>query len=330
MVFLCCLLLVALCSTAQHAIVLFDFTAREADELSVKRGDVVELLPSEESDEEWQLVQHSHSRSGLVPLNHLKVESAAAAVDGAPHDRAGVSARGEMQRVPDDLKISTAANESPAYAEGEYIDPMAADALRRYRSRQALYDGTVTAALKRWGVGLELESAAPQFSPDEWASGVQEAEPLEHRSGVGGVPFFNLVEFMEEAVLAEEIVAMLRAEWLPETGGDAQARLRGFDDALAAAAAPGSRDVILTFANLGYADFVLNGFAPSVVPHTLVVALDAEVRHCVRPLRYGWCSSLGLRVGSPPRQRKRRGRSAGGPQGSHAAQGSQVVLAVRG
>ena len=38
-----------------------------------------------------------------------------------------------------------------------------------------------------------------------------------------------------------------------------------------------SRDVILTFANLGYADFVLNGFSRAAVrAHTLVVALDED------------------------------------------------------
>ena len=43
----------------------------------------------------------------------------------------------------------------------------------------------------------------------------------------------------------------------------------------AAGAAGEAGAVVLTFANLGYADFVLNGFARTAVPNTLVVALDA-------------------------------------------------------
>ena len=124
--------------------------------------------------------------------------------------------------------------------------------------------------------------------------GAHEAEPLEHRSGVGGVPYFNLVEYMDEAVLAAEIVSSLRDEWLPTYPRDGPF-LPGLDAALAAAAArtpataaagaegaTGAEGaaaeagaVVLTFANLGYADFVLNGFARTAVPNTLVVALDA-------------------------------------------------------
>ena len=116
--------------------------------------------------------------------------------------------------------------------------------------------------------------------------GAHEAEPLEHRSGVGGVPYFNLIEYMDEAVLAAEIVSSLRDEWLPAYPRDGPF-LPGLDAALAAAAARApmaagaagaageALTVVVTFANLGYADFVLNGFARAAVPNTLVVALDA-------------------------------------------------------
>jgi len=110
--------------------------------------------------------------------------------------------------------------------------------------------------------------------------GAHEAEPLEHRSGVGGVPYFNLAEYMDEAVLAAEIVSSLRDEWLPAYPRDgpflpgldaalaaAAARTAGAEGAAGVAGAAGAAGaVVLTFANLGYADFVLNGFAPNPNP----------------------------------------------------------------
>ena len=152
--------------------------------------------------------------------------------------------------------------------------------------------------------------------------GAHEAEPLEHRSGVGGVPYFNLVEYMDEAVLAAEIVSSLRDEWLPTYPRDGPF-LPGLDAALAAAAArtpataaAGAEGaagaagaagvagaagaageagaVVLTFANLGYADFVLNGFARSAVPNTLVVALDALTLTLTLTLTLSLALSLAL------------------------------------
>ena len=96
------------------------------------------------------------------------------------------------------------------------------------------------------------------------------------------MPYFNLVEYMDEAVLAAEIVSSLRDEWLPTYPRDGPF-LPGLDAALAAAAArtpataaagaegaagaAGEAGAVgLTFANLGYADFVLNGFAPNPGP----------------------------------------------------------------
>ena len=136
---------------------------------------------------------------------------------------------------------------------------------------------------------------AGHYRPCFHTGGAHEAEPLEHRSGVGGVPYFNLIEYMDEAVLAAEIVSSLRDEWLPAYPRDGPF-LPGLDAALAAAAARApmaagatgatgaagaagaageALAVVVTFANLGYADFVLNGFARAAVPNTLVVALDA-------------------------------------------------------
>ena len=75
--------------------------------------------------------------------------------------------------------------------------------------------------------------------------------------------------------LSAQIVQLLREEWLSNETRAQPGLLDGLGEALAAAAGPGSRDVVLTFANSGYADFVLNGFRPSSVPNVLVIALDA-------------------------------------------------------
>lgn len=51
--------------------------------------------------------------------------------------------------------------------------------------------------------------------------------------------------------------------------------MEGLSGALRAAATV-EREVVLTFANLAYADFIINGFSPRVVPNLLVIALDGQ------------------------------------------------------
>eukprot|EP00966_Prymnesium_polylepis_P152391 3520025-Prymnesium_polylepis.1 len=149
-----------------------------------------------------------------------------------------------------------------------------AAAMRAYRGRRSLYNGPTEQPLQRWGVQHSSDAAHALAADARVAAG----EPPEHRSGVGGVPFFNLVERMDEATLAAGLRQMLRAEWLPDYDGyDDAGELPGLEAALRRAATPHGRKVILTFANLGYADFVVNGFASTpAAKHTLVVALDAD------------------------------------------------------
>ena len=61
----------------------------------------------------------------------------------------------------------------------------------------------------------------------------------------------------------------------PSQAYDETGAPHGLLAALQRAATP-AREVVLTFANLGYADFVLNGFTKAAVPNTLVIALDAD------------------------------------------------------
>ena len=66
------------------------------------------------------------------------------------------------------------------------------------------------------------------------------------------MPFFNLIGYMDDGDLSRAVVQLMRDEWLSVETRNAQGLLSGLGAALSAAAGPGSRDVILTFANSGY------------------------------------------------------------------------------
>ena len=243
--------------TATHAVATHEFTASQSDELSLRRGERVRMLSwAADGEDGWGRAE-ADGRVGLVPTNYLRAEEPPS--QGLVAQRARVAADG------------AAARQAEAYSD----DPEVAEALRQYRSRKARYNGDPE-MLRRWGVEL-ADDLAMHGDADSLGSG----DVGEHRSGVGGVPFYNLIEYFPEPnELAFEIMRSLRREWLAETrwfaaDADPSGSVPGLDAALDAVATPGGRDVILTFANLGYADFVLNGFAP-VKAHTLVVALDAE------------------------------------------------------
>lgn len=272
---------------APSAVVLFDYSASETDELSVARGEKLHVRGLADGEDEWVTGHTDDGRSGLLPLSYVRIlasgeevrqPDATVAVTQLPSASAAVAravaAAAAAASIPDDMGG----------------DPELREAMRQYRQRRALYNGS-PAQLERWGVRLDLEgnlenaaAAGSAALDDEFVSagggsGGAGSEPLEHRSGIGGIPFFNLVEYMDdEAELASEIVRSLRKEWLPQSTCPPP-HLGALGAALARAAARGSvdgtfgvdaKDVILTFANRGYADFVLNGFSPDAVPNTLV------------------------------------------------------------
>lgn len=51
---------------------LYSFAARQHDELSVRKDEVVQILVGPDTDEDWWIVSNG-SRSGLVPSSYLKV-----------------------------------------------------------------------------------------------------------------------------------------------------------------------------------------------------------------------------------------------------------------
>ena len=266
------------------AVALHDFESREPDELSFRRGDRLTVIAVEADGEEgWGRAWHADGRVGLLPLNYVRMEPSTAGSNAGGDLVSGVPTRvegsGSVPKAAADVHGVGPA--SAAWADDIYgaldsgvLDETPAQAaLRAYRSRRALYNGGDSALLQRWGVRSSdaLELASNRAAPPALAT------EQEHRSGVGGVPFFNLIEHMDEMTLAREVVGLLRAEWYPEYGEyDAQGALPGLERALRTAAGEASRDVILTFSNLGYADFVLNGFRRDVVPNTLVIALDEK------------------------------------------------------
>ena len=284
-------------ASAPFGVALFDYRARETDELSVIRGEELRVHGLADGEDEWISCQAADGRTGLLPLSYVRLLSDAEHQPTAA-SRSSSAASAAVARAVAAAAAAAAASE-PNGGQG---DPGLRDAMRRYRQRRAAYNGPPERD-ERWGVRTEqdvLGSPEPmdEFAPAGRASGggsggdgggFSRNEPLEHRSGLHGVPFHNLVEYMDdEHDLATEIVHMLRAEWLSETKCP-EPFLADLDDALQRAAAAGStdgtlgvdgRDVILTFANAGYADFVLNGFALAVVPNTLVIALD-ETAHAI-------------------------------------------------
>ena len=233
-------------AVAPTATVIFDYAAREVDELEVRRGDAVDVLGMADGEDDWLVARRrTDGASGLLPLNYVRLHSAE-----PMSGRNGGTASPVVSATPHALAEAVAAARRESEDDdggGGGDDAALRAAVRAYRRRRALYNGP--AALNgRWGVQLDLESSAdPQAKAAEAVLG---PEPAEHRSGVGGVPFFNLAEYVDEQLLASEIVRMLRDEWLP-AGACEESILPGLDDALRRAAGPFGRDVVLTFANLG-------------------------------------------------------------------------------
>ena len=257
---------------AVQAVALYDYDATETDELSLRRGELLTIVGSVAGEDEWVQAKLASGTSGLIPLNYVELRA-----PDEPDATAGSTAN----------SLAAAAAAAVADADSVSGDPAVADAMRRYRNRRAFYNSGQSAEQLhgRWGVRLDLEpssaggsqrsDAEPLAAATVTAKGIVEPEPDEHRSGVDGVPFFNLIGYMDDGDLSRAVVQLMRDEWLSVETRNAQGLLSGLGAALSAAAGPGSRDVILTFANSGYADFVLNGFGADVAPSTLVIALDA-------------------------------------------------------
>lgn len=73
-----------------QALCLFDFSSRQRDELTIKKGSIVDVLYGPQTTEDWWLVRNLDGRSGLVPCNYLQikplspVELSRSAGDGNP------------------------------------------------------------------------------------------------------------------------------------------------------------------------------------------------------------------------------------------------------
>ena len=147
-------------------------------------------------------------------------------------------------------------------------------AIAAYRRRRAAHNGNAALLEQRWGVRLDLDSNPPRshHTIDE-----EQQQTSEHRSGIGGIPFFNLVEHMDADLLSSELCAMLRSEWLPDDISSIPDLLSDLSDTLktVAASSKSGKDLILTFANLGYTDFVTNGFEHQKA-NTLIISLDPK------------------------------------------------------
>ncbi|KAL3931892.1 MAG: hypothetical protein SGPRY_000935 [Prymnesium sp.] len=258
-------LLAPCCVRSEQAVGLHDFRARASDELSFRKGERLLILAlSVQGEDGWGVARNADGREGLLPLNYVRVSTEEQSTRTPPEHA------GEMPETAALEAAVLAAVEDRLSLATTFTSEKHAAPLRAYRLRRARYNGP-SDPIRRWGVALLPieDSQHASGSPSDTANG-------QHRSGIGGVPFFNLLPYIEESKLSRVLLRSLREEWLPEcTGYDANGELAGLAQALQEAATA-DRRVVLTFANLGYADFVLNGFKREVVPHTLVIALDEE------------------------------------------------------
>ena len=77
------------------AIALFDFNAREPDELSVRRGEALQVLKVDDGEEGWAQGRSHDGRQGLLPLSYVRLLPSTAAeasrVEVAPSGNAAVA-----------------------------------------------------------------------------------------------------------------------------------------------------------------------------------------------------------------------------------------------
>ncbi|CEF63730.1 Dreadlocks [Strongyloides ratti] len=55
---------------------LYNFNAQNEEELSFDKGELLEILDHPEHDPEWWLARNSRNKTGLVPINYIKVKEA--------------------------------------------------------------------------------------------------------------------------------------------------------------------------------------------------------------------------------------------------------------
>ena len=66
------------------ATALFDFSSREPDELSLRRGEALTVLDPEVAGEEgWAFGRTADGRQGLVPLSYVRLKPAATSTEPA-------------------------------------------------------------------------------------------------------------------------------------------------------------------------------------------------------------------------------------------------------
>ena len=56
------------------AVVMFQFDAEESDELSLKEGDIVEVLSGTDEGDGWSRVRNTNGDVGLAPLNFIEIQ----------------------------------------------------------------------------------------------------------------------------------------------------------------------------------------------------------------------------------------------------------------
>ena len=255
-----------------HAIATTSYAALRPDELSFAKDDYL-FLTGASSEDGWAYGRRhllDDAATLLLPLGHVRLIPPASSEIRTPPSSSTSAAGAAFSAAI--VAANTAADE--AERDASTADPAVRAAIAAYRRRRAAHNGNAALLEQRWGVRLDLDSNPPRshHTIDE-----EQQQTSEHRSGIGGIPFFNLVEHMDADLLSSELCAMLRSEWLPDDISSIPDLLSDLSDTLktVAASSKSGKDLILTFANLGYTDFVTNGFEHQKA-NTLIISLDPK------------------------------------------------------
>lgn len=198
-------LLAPCCVRSEQAVGLHDFRARASDELSFRKGERLLILAlSVQGEDGWGVARNADGREGLLPLNYVRVSTEEQSTHTPPEHA------GEMPETAALEAAVLAAVEDRLSLATTFTSEKHAAPLRAYRLRRARYNGP-SDPIRRWGVALLPieDSQHASGSPSDTANG-------QHRSGIGGVPFFNLLPYIEESKLSRVLLRSLREEWLPE------------------------------------------------------------------------------------------------------------------
>ena len=147
-----------------HAVALFEYSAHDADELSLTKGESLIILDEAVGDDGWAYGRRTTNGAvGLLPLSHVRL------IPPASSESIGSAGSAFSIALNRALAAAVADDDDPS------ADPGLRAAMRAYRQRRATYNGNAELLEQRWGV---------RFHDGTSGSAGGRSEPTEHRSGM--------------------------------------------------------------------------------------------------------------------------------------------------